>query len=118
MQTYNPHQWFQHHFGFEESVENVYRYIKIEKHPDHIEVISEANQKQYSAGLFNIRTPSHYKHLQPRGNGHFHVIHGNGGRSIEDVLKQANDPEYDGATFQVASNFNCLEFPSMLTDAT
>ena len=105
-------EWFHHYFGFQESVENVYKYIKIEKHEDHIEVISEANNKHYSAGLFNIRSPSYYSFLKPRGGGKFYVICGKDGSSIEDVLRQQNDENYDGATFQVASNFNCLEFPN------
>lgn len=110
--VYSGQQWFQRHFGFTETAEEVYKHIRLETHPDRIDLISDANNRRISAGLFNLRTPSSYAQLPMRGGGHFHIIQGRGGEELNDINLLQNHPDFDGATFQVASNFNCLEVPS------
>ncbi|KAH0788072.1 hypothetical protein GPJ56_007903 [Histomonas meleagridis] len=105
--------WFIHYFGFEETLTNVYKNIQIIPKENYNEIISLTNRRHFSAGTFNLYSPKDFQNLPIRGNGRFFIIKGKGGKSIEDVLRQQNDPNYNGATFQCASNFNCLEFPSI-----
>ena len=108
-------EWFEHHFGFDETLESVYKEITVQMFPDHAEVFSKANNKKYNAGKFSLKNVSMYSDLPKRGNGKFHLIHGYGKKkphSQGDIITLQNDPNNNGATFLAASNFNCLEFPS------
>ncbi|OHT00682.1 hypothetical protein TRFO_32599 [Tritrichomonas foetus] len=77
-------------------------------------LISKINHKRFPAGKFSLRSVGSYGNLEPRNGGHLHIIHGHGMKSSKlymvDVLTAQNHPDFNGATFQAASNFNCLEF--------
>ena len=106
--------WFEHYFGFKESLENVMSFIKVEELITKNNIISMKNNKIYNAGLFNLRSPSDFINLPKFGKGKLFVVHGNGSsQNISNVLFQQNDNDFDGATFLCASNFNCLEFPNI-----
>lgn len=108
--------WFNHLFGFKESILDVYKNLVVEETPDKNIITSKLNNKSFNAGKFELRTASSFN-LTPRGNGRFHLIKGNGmdSKHLEyvDVLTAQNHDEFEGATFAVASNFNCLELPSI-----
>ncbi|OHT03305.1 hypothetical protein TRFO_29349 [Tritrichomonas foetus] len=113
--TFHGHDWFQHHFGFQESVESVYSNLKVEDFDDHSEIVSSVNGRRINCGKFEIKHISSFPNFEKRGNGSLNIIHGYGRYSskieLVDVLRQENCSFFDGATFLAASNFNCLEFP-------
>lgn len=114
MTVVNPLSWFETLFGFSESPENVSNFIECEQKEDGAILYSKKNKKRFSAGKFALYSVSSFQHLVPRNGGHLHIIHGNGMKSskiyLVDVMCAQNHPDFNGATFQVASNFNCLEF--------
>ena len=112
--SYQKVDWFEHQFGFKESLAAVKEHISVEEVGDHIEIVSDVNKRRIKAGQFNIRFLPWYKErpMAPRGNGKFFLIHGHAGLGINEVMVNINDPSFNGATFQVASNFNCLDYGS------
>jgi hypothetical protein len=107
--------WFEVLFGFKESPASVKLNFTVEAHPDRVVLVSKINQRKFNAGLFSLRNIASFGALPPASSpGTFHVIHGQGGRGpnseICSVLESQGLPEFDGATFQAASNFNGLEF--------
>ena len=110
--------WFYHYFNFTESVDNVKNQIEVNEYDDHSEIYCKANNKIFDCGKFQIRDIPSFRYLynQKRGGGKFHVLKGKGMASkhfeLIDVLNQQNLPEFNGATFLAASNFNCLELSS------
>ncbi|KAH0792533.1 hypothetical protein GPJ56_003518 [Histomonas meleagridis] len=121
--VYSNDKWFFHHFGFDETVDSVYKNIVVKHNSNtNVEIISNLNKRSFNAGLFNLRSPSDYVNLPKKGNGKFHIIHGYGVKpgkfSINDIVTNQNNEAFDGATFQAASNFNCLEFPSTKSTAS
>lgn len=117
LQSYHGNDWFFHHVGFKETVESVYKNLKLTQSDGFDEITSLINGKKYRCGKFSLRTVDSFN-PQSRNNGKFHIIRGNGAKSSKfeliDVLKMQNLPEFKGATFQAASNFNCLELASHL----
>lgn len=114
MSIINPLYWFETLFGFNESLENVSNFLSCEQKEDGAILYSKKNQKHFNAGKFSLCNISSFQNLVPRNGGHLHIIHGNGMKSsklhLVDVMCAQNYPDFNGATFQVASNFNCLEF--------
>jgi hypothetical protein len=106
--------WFFNLFGFKETVDLVKTNFEIEQRGDHEFLISRANHVAFNAGRFSVRNLSSFNYLladsAPETPGTFHVIVGSDDRSLVDVLSAQSLPAFDGATFQAASNFNCLEF--------
>jgi hypothetical protein len=109
--------WFEELFGFKESVNVVKKNFKVEEFGDHATLTSLVNQRTFNAGHFSLRNISSFTSLLKTPSptpGKLHVIHGQGGSGansdICSVLETQALPEFDGATFQAASNFNCLEF--------
>lgn len=115
--------WFEELFGFTESVENVYKYISLNKTENGIIISSSAFNppKLFNSGFFELKSFSCFNFTKPRGNGRFHIISGTKNPkypSISNSLTAQSIPENNGATFQVASNFNCLEFVSKTQTAS
>jgi hypothetical protein len=111
--VYNPADWFQHLFGFRESVTSVYSHLSVVDHADHSEIISRVNGRHFRADKFSVRNLSSFPALQPIGGGTLNVLRGHGADDHRvNALSAQSLPENDGATFQAASNFNCLELMS------
>lgn len=114
MSVINPLNWFETLFGFSDSPENVSKFMECEQNEEGAVLFSRKNQKKFTAGKFATCSVSSFQNLEPRNGGHLNIIHGNGMKSsklyLVDVMCAQNHPDFDGATFQVASNFNCLEF--------
>jgi len=70
-------------------------------------MISKANDKRYDVGLFYTPTLGEMRKMVQRISrpGKLKITHAFG-----DVADKQSDPENRYATFQVASQFNCLEF--------
>ena len=120
MAEFPAKKWFEYYMGFPESYESVMSNLFIEDFPDHSELVNRVTNKRYNCGKFLLRDVSSFNHLfsnesQCPGNGHLHIIRGNGKQSsrydLVDVLQHQNVDEFEGATFLACSNFNCLEFP-------
>jgi hypothetical protein len=110
---YSPDLWFQRLFGFQESVQKVAELLVLRELKDHAELTSKANSKTYNVGKFSLRNIPSFGSLQSVGGGKLNIIHGQSSGPIADlanVLVAQSLPECDGATFQAASNANCLEF--------
>lgn len=111
---FSPRSWFSTLFGFEESVESVKKNIDIKEEQDHFTMISKVNHKTYNAGKFLICSTSSFTNLSARHDGKLHLIHGHGSlhklSPIVDILSMQSIPDWNGATYLAASNFNCLEF--------
>ena len=113
--AYQAGRWFEHLFGFRESLAAVKENFVVEEKEDHVELTSKVNNRTFNVGTFAVRNISSFKDLPEVGGGKLNIIHGRGGRGctrLVDVLQAESEPEFDGATFLAASNFNCLEFVS------
>ena len=104
-------EWFEELFGFqEEGYEGVRKHLKLNGQVLH----SSANGRSFGAGeleLVSLQT------LRERVKTRMHDAPGHVGRLKlgvvrGDVRKLHLVPEYEGALFQVASQFNLLEMPS------
>ena len=121
-QEFPPDKWFEVLFGFKEVPRDVAKHFQLQEFPDHVQITSKDNNKSYNAGNFQIRSCTSFSigdgegQLKKRGNGTLNLIHGYGFDSekfeLIDVLSSQSLPQWNGATFQAASNFNCLEFVS------
>ena len=111
--------WFQELFGFPEDFEVVRNVLAVERDAaGNAWLSSLANNTRFKVD--ELRTPSlreirqEAKALLLRSPNH--PVHGQGctfqHRASEDVLQMHSEPEFDGAMFQAASQFNCLEFVS------
>lgn len=122
-------EWFKQLFGFEESVSNVCKYLSINKNSrNSTELLSSKNQKSYLSGNLEINNISSLEKSTSRiisksksktnRYGKLNIIHGLGFKSSPqsmhyvDVMNCCSYSSFTGATIQVASNFNCLEFES------
>uniref|UniRef100_A0A6T2FU08 Uncharacterized protein n=1 Tax=Eutreptiella gymnastica TaxID=73025 RepID=A0A6T2FU08_9EUGL len=112
---------FEHLFGFEEDVRDlrcVYENIRVTNDAGDGGIImhSQANGRSYTCGTFAAKREDDFASDVARGPGTFSLVLGNGACSKDvrgiDVGALQADPSNCGATFQVASNFNCLEFVS------
>ena len=113
--AFPPIQWFPKLFGFEETTKAVYENLKVEERSDNTYLISKANSMEYQCGRFAIRDIPSFEKPSKFANGRLNIIHGHGNEGkteLVNVLLSQGLPEFNGATFQVASNFNCLEFVS------
>ena len=108
--------FFKETFGFDESEDDVYKYITVEETEDGTIMKDKANNKTWNSGIFKTVGINDIPKHEARGGGKLHIIKGNGSRSTKywlvDVLPAQSHPENDGATYQAASNFNALEFTS------
>lgn len=113
---YSPQQWFAHLFGFKESTDAVYSNIEVREDDNGmVTLVSKANNREFLAGEFRVRSISSFQGLPEVGGGKLHIIHGRGFRNcsrLVNILECQALPEFDGATFLAASNFNALEFVS------
>jgi len=104
-------------WGFSESHDNVANLISCSKMLNgNIILESQVNSRKVQAGQFEVRMVKDFKTNHPPKHGCFNIIIGNGNwtkdfKKVDVGALQAN-PLNRGATFQVASNFNCLEFIS------
>ena len=112
---------FEHLFGFEEDVRDlrcVYENIRVTNDAGDGGIIihSQANGRSYTCGTFAAKWEDDFASDVARGPGTFSLVLGNGAHSKDvrgsNVGALQADPSNCGATFQVASNFNCLEFVS------
>ena len=112
--SYSNGKWFLHLFGFSESKNAVYENIEVEETPTGAIMKSKANGKTYNAGHFTLRNTTSFQNLPVRGGGKLNLLMGGDRRAfpIVDVLQAQSRPEFNGATFLAASNFNCMEFTS------
>lgn len=110
-------EWFKHLFGFEESTERVYDSSLLEAVYDanrNAELRAKKLGASYRVGRLELTPIKDIPRHPPRKGFVFNMILGDSGsdiRKVEVGAMQA-DPANKGATFQVASNFNCLEFVS------
>jgi hypothetical protein len=111
-------KWFERLFGFEETTKAVYANFTVSESPGSATLTSKVNGRSFNAGHFSIRNCASFSGLAPvlGRKGKLNIICGNGMRGDEihltDVLEAQSFEDFDGATFQAASNFNCLEFVS------
>lgn len=100
-----PTSWFETLFGF---AETSYAATRARFSIDGTWLRSHANGRQFGIGSFEAPTLAALR-CAAQGNrpGRLHVSH----EVIGDVLCLHARPENAGALFQVASQFNCLEFP-------
>ncbi|KAH0790516.1 hypothetical protein GPJ56_005595 [Histomonas meleagridis] len=109
----NSEEWFERMFGFKENLQSVNENFEVHEEGGFVFLRSKVNLAKYCAGHFEIRKLSSFQRLTPRGGGKLHLIRGNGTKSnplnLVDVIAAEANPDNHGATFQVASNFNCLD---------
>ncbi|OHT13055.1 hypothetical protein TRFO_03476 [Tritrichomonas foetus] len=103
-------EWFPRIFGFTETIIDVDTYIDFQENLLH----SYKNHSTFSAGTFNEKTMESFPSFQNRNGGTFSIIKN---MNLADPLISYSIPDNCGATFQVNSHFNCLEFISPNQDA-
>ena len=116
----DPYKYFKFVFGFsEKSIPEVLERVSVEMEGRVAHIVSPGGR--YQAGEFEVVSVGELREraaaLPPAGRkGTFSLILGNGIRSRNfadiDVGGIQANPASRGALFQVASNFNCLEFVS------
>lgn len=114
--------WFENIFGFKEDPVNIYKYFNI-TNKNGIQILNQIKtNQQFIAGTFttqtlqNLQQKSKYWIQQHSSTNHKYnktqikITH----KAIHDILEYHNTPEDNNirVTFQCASQFNCLEFPS------
>lgn len=116
--------WFETIFGFEEFSFFVKERIEVIEFSDHVELKSKINKKVYNAGNFQIKSSARGSYKLPKKDkqGSLNIIKGYGRQSkhfeLVDILAIQSLPKWNGATYLVASNFNCLEFTSPYENAS
>ncbi|WP_334087051.1 hypothetical protein [Helicobacter typhlonius] len=90
--------WFYNVYGIEESINEIQRV------DDYLLI----NNKQYNRGIFRLSSLKEFDdydipEVDENDELNLVVIHG-------DIIEIINDPKYNGDTFMIASNGNCLEF--------
>lgn len=118
MGKYGPSMlWFERLFGVEERFDNVKDDLQCEKDgSDNLYYITGPNKKRYCGGRFEhvsveeLSKRSQVSAIERSAGGEpsgfltkLQILKG-------DVVSFINKPENNGAVFQVASQFNCLEF--------
>jgi len=117
------YNFFKEIWGFEETLDNVRNLINCTKNKDdNIIVESLLNGRKVQAGKFEVRMVKQFPLYPAKLGATFNIVIGNGNwthnlKKIDVGALQAN-PQNRGATFQVASNFNCLEFISNKDNAS
>lgn len=107
----NKAEWFEKLFGFKEIPETVQSKFTIstDENGDSF-LISQVNNKKYSIGTFKCRDLKSFDSTPMRDGGKFNIIVGDGSENVDaDIIMCETNPENDGSTFQMASNFNCLD---------
>jgi hypothetical protein len=101
-------------FGIRETLENVDSKFLIQETPDNILIRSPTNNRCFSAGLFMIRCCDSFPPLIFPIPSTFTIVDGpsfsNQSLDLSNFMVLQSLPEFNGATFQVLSTFNCLEF--------
>lgn len=120
-------QWFHQLFGFEESIQNVKKYLSVSTNNSGLlELVSSHNNRRFLPGNLEIANTksllaSITNHLNRNPetklkHGTFNIIHGLDSDTnlnmmqYVDVMACCSHSQFNGCTVQVASNFNCLEF--------
>lgn len=95
--------WFSRLFGFAEEA-GVHRHLRLEGD----QLVSSLDGRRFGVGAFSTPSLSELRALKTRGvRGRLRLSH----VAVGDALELHGDPAQAGAVFQVASQFNCLEFP-------
>lgn len=102
--------WFEELFGFKESCDSVRKNIAVYDSGLNKIIYSNVNGKSYNSGNFSLRTLNELDFNlnffgKNKGNNTFGIVESD----VQDLIK---DKTNEHATFQVASQFNCLEMIS------
>lgn len=105
--------WFTRLFGF---TEGRYSYTKRKFELEDNYIISKSNNRKFSTGNFTTPTLASLRKevsekVQKNPNRSLKISH----FPVRDIYYTHQNPEFEGAMFQVASQFNCLEFPNANT---
>jgi hypothetical protein len=92
--------WFENEFGFNETKENIAKFAIYDGNKFH------CPNGEYSVGTFEQRF---YDSFNYDHNWNCDSIESKINFINEDIMVLQADPEFNHATFQIASNFNCLE---------
>lgn len=106
-------EWFENVFGFKETIININDFIDISETELGILLCSYKIKKSFLAGRFSTKNFSLLSNsiqeilsngqFPQRQEGTFSILGG-----FNDLLNTFSIPEFNGATFQVETNFNCL----------
>lgn len=107
----NKKEWFSNLFGFAEVPETVQSQFTISNDErGDLFLTSTINKKSYCVGNFKIRDLQSFNDIKERSGGKFNIIIGDGTENVDaDIITCETNPENNGAAFQMASNFNCLD---------
>lgn len=108
----NKKEWFSRLFGFEENPKTIQSQFSISTdNKGDFYITSKENNKTYCVGNFQIRDFQSFNHIQDsEHDGKFNIIIGDGTEKVgSDIITSETNPENNGSTFQMASNFNCLD---------
>ncbi|AQT82568.1 hypothetical protein B1R94_04590 [Mycolicibacterium litorale] len=98
-----PRDWFERLTGFVEDGHPAARLI-VDRH----ELVSTVNGKRYSIGELTLPTLAELRRRSPLDRGRRTRV----SALVGDARALHADPEFEGALFQVASQFNLLEMPA------
>uniref|UniRef100_A0A6B2L742 Uncharacterized protein n=1 Tax=Arcella intermedia TaxID=1963864 RepID=A0A6B2L742_9EUKA len=118
MKPVNERDFFEEIWGFKESIKSVKEYLQIDTSSDKNHIISLINARTVQPGNFETRKINSFNEqdlvAKIKKKGTLSIVIGNGPHTTQydrvDIGALQAHPANRGATFQVASNFNCLEF--------
>eukprot|EP01107_Rhizomastix_libera_P017925 TRINITY_DN8853_c0_g1_i1.p1 TRINITY_DN8853_c0_g1~~TRINITY_DN8853_c0_g1_i1.p1 ORF type:complete len:379 (+),score=63.96 TRINITY_DN8853_c0_g1_i1:19-1155(+) len=123
--SFSGPEWFKVLFGFPESIndgpdanlELIEKNLTASQDADTqlVTLKSSVNGKEYGVGKFSMKSLGDYERSPPAhiGGGKLNIIVGNGKIGpLTDVLRSHNASLHSGSSFQLASNYNGLEYTS------
>ena len=103
-------EWFYRLFGFKEEPLQLNQQLKaVEDENGIVYIETMEGSRRHMAGKFEVRHLSSFTDLQEVGGGTLNLLIGTGEYGPTDIMNIESNPENDGATIQIASNFNCLD---------
>jgi len=108
-------KYFEEVFGFKEDTESIQNCIFIDdENKYNVQMNCFGNDRNFQIGHFRTVAIKDFPKYENKSGVSMKIVLGSGSKTIEfdkiDVGALQTKPENRGATFQVASNFNCLEF--------
>lgn len=115
--------WFLNSFGCPEEPGSVHKEFEVRDDGDCVLIKAKANGRVFRTGKLELRSVSSFDTPKSEKRGSLSIVHGHGSLSSPpqwtDIVYSVNHPEFEGATFQVFSGFNCLAIPeTLIEDAT
>ena len=108
--------WFLNVFGCGEDPNGMSELFEVNYDGECVVLTSIANGRKFRTGKLELRALSSFETVKSERKGRLSIVHANGAPQWADIVCTVNNPEFDGATFQVLTGMNCLALPETLIE--